>query len=107
MKIFTHWKAKSFKISAKYGSRTIKYINDYNKSYLHESIDDYDVIKEPQAPSRDDAFFKSGIKDELYPDPEVFHQKVLNKSRFDGSDRTNGSIIKICKQKKIIKSLNY
>lgn len=57
------------------------------------------MIKDPQAPSRDDAFLKSGIKDELYPDPEIFHQKVLNKSRFDGSDRTNGSIIKICKEK--------
>ena len=71
-----------------------KYINDFNKT----SPDfDYDLTKNvlsdeiqavEETKQQDDNL-------EIYPDPEIFHRRILNKSRF--GDRHDESIIKICK----------
>lgn len=36
------------------------------------------------------------VDDDLYPDPDTFHRKIFNKSKNDGSERNDESIIKIC-----------
>jgi hypothetical protein len=69
-----------------------RYINDFNRS---EPTYDYDLAKsllvdETQIP--DD--LKNEQDDVIYPDPEIFHRRILNKTRF--GDRPDESIIKIC-----------
>jgi hypothetical protein len=78
--------------SSGYSSR---YINDFNKSAAVEPTYDYDLAKsllvdETQIP--DDL---KNEQDDIYPDPEIFHRRILNKTRF--GDRHDESIIKICK----------
>jgi hypothetical protein len=72
-----------------------KYINDFNKSTSPDF--DYDLtknvlsdeIKTPDETKQQDDNL------EIYPDPEIFHRRLLNKTRF--GDRHDESIIKICK----------
>lgn len=88
------WKKLIEAFAAKFG--------DNYKLSSNERNYDYDLAKKPQATSRNVATPQDDTKDDdLYPDPEIFHRKILNKSRMDGSDRTDESIIKICKALKI------
>lgn len=76
-------------------------LGDNYKLSSNEHNYDYDLVKRPQATSQNVASIQDGTKvsddDDLYPDPETFHRRILNKSRMDGSDRNDESIIKICK----------
>jgi hypothetical protein len=74
-------------------------LGDNYKLSSNEPSYDYDLVKQPQASSKNVAILQDGTKaddDDLYPDPETFHRKIFNKSRMDGSDRNDDSIIKIC-----------
>jgi hypothetical protein len=72
-----------------------KYINDFNKSASPDF--DYDSTKNVLSDEIKTVDEKKQQDDnlEIYPDPEIFHRRLLNKTRF--GDRHDESIIKICK----------
>lgn len=94
-------KNKSFKIAKfvkanKTKGYSTRYINDFNGSSSFEPIYDYDNTKTEieKVPIQQDAT----KNDEIYPDPEDFHKKLLNKSRLGNQNHgEDASVIKICK----------
>lgn len=73
-----------------------RYINDFNGSSPFEPIYDYDNTKTEidKVPINQ----PDTKNDEIYPDPEDFHKKMLNKSRMGNQNHgEDASVIKICK----------
>lgn len=73
-----------------------KYINDFNRSASPDF--DYDLTKNvltDEIKTPDETKQQPDDNLEIYPDPEIFHRRLLNKTRF--GDRHDESIIKICK----------
>jgi hypothetical protein len=74
-----------------------RYINDFNSTSAFEPIYDYDntkteIDKVPlkQTPTKADDNLEI-----IYPDPDEFHRKLLNKSRMENRHHDD-TVIKIC-----------
>ncbi|CAG9804799.1 unnamed protein product [Chironomus riparius] len=71
-----------------------KYINDFNKSASPDF--DYDLTKNvlsDEIKTPDETKQQQDDNLEIYPDPEIFHRRLLNKTRF--GDRHDETLIKI------------
>lgn len=86
--LVSNYKAKG------YSSR---YINDFNASSF-EPIYDYDNTKTEidKVPLRQDVTKGDDNLEIIYPDPEDFHRRMLNKSRMENRHHDD-TVIKICK----------
>lgn len=75
-----------------------RYINDFNATSSFEPIYDYDNTKtEIEKVSLRQSATKSDDNLEIiYPDPEDFHRKMLNKTRMENRHHED-TVIKICK----------
>jgi hypothetical protein len=78
-----------------------RYINDDFNASAFEPIYDYDL--QPNTQTEIDRFTlrKEAIKNndenlEIYPDPDDFHRRMLNKSRMENRHHDD-TVIKICK----------
>lgn len=74
-----------------------RYINDFNATSSFEPLYDYDNTKTEvdKIPLQQEAT-KSDDNLEIYPDPEEFHRKMLNKTRMENQHHDD-TVIKICK----------
>lgn len=90
---------KNFCFSARTKSYSSRYINDFNITSPFEPIYDYDNTKTEieKVPLRAQDATKNDDNLEIYPDPEEFHRKMLNKSRIDSQNHHDDTVIKICK----------
>lgn len=75
-----------------------RYINDFNQTSSFEPIYDYDNAKTEIDKL---ALLKESTKNDdnleiIYPDPEDFHMKMLNKSRMENQLHHDDTVIKIC-----------
>lgn len=75
-----------------------RYINDFeNNSTSFEPVYDYDATKtviDDKIKTPIQNVQKDESEPEIYPDPEDFHKKLLNKSRIN--NRHDENVIKIC-----------
>lgn len=83
-----------------------RYLNDFNRTSVEPNYD-YDLTKN-YATNKDETKNQNdddNLPDIIYPDPETFHRRMLNKTKF--GERHDESIIKICKLICIIILLIY
>lgn len=90
---------KIFCFAARTKGYSSRYINDFNITSPFEPIYDYDNTKTEidKVPIRPQDATKNDDNLEIYPDPEEFHRKMLNKSRIDSQNHHDDTVIKICK----------
>lgn len=77
-------------------SYSSRYINDFNATSPFEPIYDYDNTKTEidKIPLQQESTKSDDNMEIIYPDPEDFHRKMMNKSRME--NHHEDTVIKIC-----------